>query len=51
MRRQIYIKTNRKQEVIDFYHINPESEITEIVLDNYDIANMLANQTDISKDF
>lgn len=51
MRRQIYIKTNRKQEVIDFYHINPESEITEIVLDNYDIANMLSNQTDISKDF
>lgn len=51
MRRQIYIKTGRRQEVIDFYHINPESEITEIVLDNYDIANMLANQTAISKDF
>lgn len=51
MRRQIYIKTNRIQEVIDFYHINPESEITEIVLDNYDIADMLANQTDISQDF
>ena len=51
MRRQIYTKTNRRQEVIDFYHINPESEITEIVLDNYDIANMLSNQTDISEDF
>lgn len=51
MRRQIYIKTNRKQEVIDFYHIDPKSEITEIVLNNYDIADMLANYTNISIDF
>lgn len=51
MRRQIYIKTNRKQEVIDFYHIDPKSEITEIVLDNHDIADMLANYTNISKEF
>lgn len=51
MRRQIYIKTNRKQEVIDFYHIDPKSEITEIVLDNHDIADMLANYTNISEEF
>lgn len=51
MRRQIYIKTNRKQEVIDFYHIDPKSEITEIVLNNYYIADMLANYTNISEEF
>ena len=51
MRRQIYIKTNRKQEVIDFYHIDPKSEITEIVLNNNDMADMLANYTNISIEF
>lgn len=51
MRRQIYIKTNRKQEIIDFYHIDPKSEITEIVLNNYYIADMLANYTNISEEF
>ena len=44
MKRQIYVKTDGRQLIIDRYHIDPESEITEVIIDNQDMANVLNDQ-------